>query len=836
MKKTLILFILSLLFYLITCSFNVQANQTFFKSSINPLQIKLLPGEISIRQTHIFKQNGIFRGIFTLEKNDGSYSLGLGEQTAPNIWEIKKEVLTDQQEISNPRVLFIDNQRIRLFYTKFETYYKLYSLDCNPEFNCYGEPNLALDRSETWEYRGIESGYPFLKNGLFYLFYSAWGDSFQIGLAYSSDGLHWTKCTNSPIIDYGAGEFLFEANNRFYLYYHFPREEGIAVRESSDALSCNMRWGEPQLILLPDKSYDQTHLVSPSIIADNSRLDLYYSGRDTERKWSLDLAYSQPATENILYLIIPGFFASWNKEAILHNRQVSIFDWKLPSFIQEYRGIEQSLINLGLVENKDFIAFPYDWRKSIDETAADLDNFLQTKIWSSDPNKKIRIIGHSLGGLIGRIYLQKYPLRNVDRLITVGTPHQGVVQVYNPLEFGEIERENTFLWLIEKIMVFINQRQGEKEKETIGRVLPVLYDLFPTFDFLRTQDNKIIPNDSMMIVNTTLKRYNNSFADIFPQFTAIYGEKNNRTLAGYFVNISGDEQLDPKPVSPYYEAGDYMVLSNSAKDERDEDYQELPLDHNELIYKKMGIERIFDLLSLDYKDNQITEGSKTEISPALIFMMQSPAEMEVIFNGQSYHEEDGIIFIPGAAHGQYNLKVRGNEKGAYTVSIGGINENNDSWQKVEGVISNDKPQDQTDSYQIDFGDNLSYKIISDEPTETPTPAITTPNPTPTLASNPQISSITPTSYLAPILIVDNTNPVATETSVLVETVTPSKAKINKMGSNDEKILGVSKRVGYDEDNKSKNPSQQNIYLFLIFFTLLSVGGFALLRKKLRRIN
>jgi triacylglycerol esterase/lipase EstA (alpha/beta hydrolase family) len=40
---------------------------------------------------------------------------------------------------------------------------------------------------------------------------------------------------------------------------------------------------------------------------------------------------------------------------------------------------------------------------------------------------KVVLVGHSMGGLVARAYLQRYGGANVTRLITVGTPHEGSV-------------------------------------------------------------------------------------------------------------------------------------------------------------------------------------------------------------------------------------------------------------------------------------------------------------------------------------------------------------------------------------------------------------------------
>lgn len=51
----------------------------------------------------------------------------------------------------------------------------------------------------------------------------------------------------------------------------------------------------------------------------------------------------------------------------------------------------------------------------------------------------ITLIGHSLGGLVGRYYLRRYPSQGVRRLITLGTPHQGTRAAWRLLGVGRLQ-------------------------------------------------------------------------------------------------------------------------------------------------------------------------------------------------------------------------------------------------------------------------------------------------------------------------------------------------------------------------------------------------------------
>jgi pimeloyl-ACP methyl ester carboxylesterase len=75
--------------------------------------------------------------------------------------------------------------------------------------------------------------------------------------------------------------------------------------------------------------------------------------------------------------------------------------------------------------------FPYDWRKDNALAASLLADVVDAMAASLGRDPEIDLVAHSMGGLVGRCYLESgsYSLRPgfsaVKRLITIGTPHRG---------------------------------------------------------------------------------------------------------------------------------------------------------------------------------------------------------------------------------------------------------------------------------------------------------------------------------------------------------------------------------------------------------------------------
>jgi Lecithin:cholesterol acyltransferase len=112
--------------------------------------------------------------------------------------------------------------------------------------------------------------------------------------------------------------------------------------------------------------------------------------------------------------------------------------WMFATTWDPYRAFLARLRKSGF----DVRGFPYDWRLSCITNASRLADQISRWWWPGhtparvENNERITIIGHSLGGLIGRYFVESDQLdgaRYVRQLITAGTPHLGAPEVYTHL-------------------------------------------------------------------------------------------------------------------------------------------------------------------------------------------------------------------------------------------------------------------------------------------------------------------------------------------------------------------------------------------------------------------
>lgn len=102
--------------------------------------------------------------------------------------------------------------------------------------------------------------------------------------------------------------------------------------------------------------------------------------------------------------------------------------------LDQYNRLGDYLVEeLGYERGNDLLEFPYDWRQDVRQSARRLGERIEA--W--DPPAPVTIIGHSLGTLVSRFYVERLGgQRRVERLILMGGPHQGVPKAAASLVLG----------------------------------------------------------------------------------------------------------------------------------------------------------------------------------------------------------------------------------------------------------------------------------------------------------------------------------------------------------------------------------------------------------------
>ncbi|MDP4011440.1 MAG: peptidoglycan DD-metalloendopeptidase family protein, partial [Candidatus Roizmanbacteria bacterium] len=140
---------------------------------------------------------------------------------------------------------------------------------------------------------------------------------------------------------------------------------------------------------------------------------------------------------NNLQAILPGNDDYFDILRLKTDGQTGEADLALTGNVLDvYQETIDLLTSADYVLGRDLFVFPYDWRKDIRATADLLDQKIES-VKQQTKSKKVDILAHSMGGLVARNYLiEPKNAIKVSKLITLGTPHLGAVEMIKNLRYG----------------------------------------------------------------------------------------------------------------------------------------------------------------------------------------------------------------------------------------------------------------------------------------------------------------------------------------------------------------------------------------------------------------
>jgi len=428
-----------------------------------------------------------------------------------------------------------------------------------------------------------------------------------------------------------------------------------------------------------------------------------------------------PAPENIPIVLLPGFGGSWNTTALVTGGDGGT--WKKTPFIKVYDNIKQTFLNEGYVQNDDYFEFYYDWRKPVDLLADKLDDFLGSIVLlDKPPDSKINLVGHSMGGVVARAYVQKYGEESVNKLVTTGSPHEGVIPAWQAWSGGEVGDRWSWQWIGLQLYLQLHKGKYLSPVRAVQDLTPALENLTPIFDFAKDESGEIINVETMSSYNNYLDNLKTNLTNEIKQLMV--------TIAGHEYNQSkdtvewfklGDRNFldrllgkwpEGKPIeTEYTDLGDLTVLEKSAL--VNESLNEIvDSSHVELVSSSEGIEAILESLGM----SEVTVSSQVASlprNPSLIFFLHSPANIQVTspdgfqaghgvvsqIPNSIYSPEDKMLIIYNALIGEYEVRMLGEDDGQYGLEVGYLTEEEEKWFQVTDKTT----LDEVDSYRMRFG-------------------------------------------------------------------------------------------------------------------------------------
>lgn len=397
---------------------------------------------------------------------------------------------------------------------------------------------------------------------------------------------------------------------------------------------------------------------------------------------SIDLDYIKvgdgnwsDTTQNKI-ILLPGMGGSWNERAMVLNQIVPQSDWRMTPFVRNYDAILKAFDDNGLVKNTNYFVYNYDWRKPIASQIIDFNNYVNNLGLTT--GEKVDIVGHSLGGVIGRIWTQENS-NKVGKVVTLGSPNAGAVKVYDMWNGAKIANPTEPGTIALNVLLALQRKNNQTAVETMRTYAPALKDLLPTFDYLKKNGVIVVPPQ-----NTYLSQKNSTVSSVFDKLLAVDGKGINTYE---WINLTERNLFDValgqweqgRPLTYTQADGDGTVLKKSAIFAGDGNatvvagHGDVPDKAINLVLTELGLGKT------------IASVASSNFSGA-VFYIGSPATLTVNCGSGDISETDGFVLVLNKNISDCTVKLTGTDNGTYHLVMGNSSDD-DSWKYSEGNIS-----------------------------------------------------------------------------------------------------------------------------------------------------
>jgi pimeloyl-ACP methyl ester carboxylesterase len=216
--------------------------------------------------------------------------------------------------------------------------------------------------------------------------------------------------------------------------------------------------------------------ITGSVLKKNDKVVWGYSAGTIARALltlggSMETALALPHDDPAVDDLGDGIVA----EALMPDLHLLPGIWKIDGYGRIADAIKSAF---EVAEGRNFYTFPYDWRRDNRVAARRLRRAAQGWLaaWrqaSGNPAAKLILIGHSMGGLVSRYYLECMEgWRDTRTLVTFGTPYRGSLNALDGLANG-----------ISK---------GPLDLSTVTRQFTALYQLLPIYECYDAGDGSLV--------------------------------------------------------------------------------------------------------------------------------------------------------------------------------------------------------------------------------------------------------------------------------------------------------------------------------------------------------
>ena len=467
-------------------------------------------------------------------------------------------------------------------------------------------------------------------------------------------------------------------------------------------------------------------------------------------------------------VLVPGMLASWNPGCILFGsgcEDESAWEF-FPIIAREvYQPLIDQLASAGYTEDNHYLKIVYyNWTQPIDSNLQRLmDKIDEVKTLTGAT--QVDLIGHSMGGLLSRAYVQSdaYLARHdVAHLITLGSPHLGAAKAYPYWEAAYLyeplpEEYNQWVILLNYIARVIPWRVAG-----LHAMIPGAQDLLPTADYIdegQTIAGYIYDasNGDALLAEGQMVHRNAYLTGLYEDVSTLFERTNTYAFYGTDESTPARFYTQPRPFwewpawddgSPIWSrqaefksiAGDGTVMASSAKlpcpGGSDDCVRGFPgVDHGGMAGNNAVLTAIFDTLGISQRAEVEPGQIVQENTDALLvlslygesdFTITDPAGRSIgpgsaEIPGAEYASSPGdpykLILIPAPLDGNFKVDVSGTGDGQYLLGL------LDNFTPPASVITDTEALWDSAQSQIQAGITVTFELTYTEATSPTTSLI-----------------------------------------------------------------------------------------------------------------
>lgn len=296
---------------------------------------------------------------------------------------------------------------------------------------------------------------------------------------------------------------------------------------------------------------------------------------------------------NYPIVFIPGLFGTLGDDVIKGTGKLS---FGLAERV--YRPFIEILNSMGYIEEENLFISYYDWKSRVLDS---INRYLYPdieRIKRQTGYNKVIIIGHSLGGLLGRGYMTYFDPSSVEKLIMIGTPNFGAIDAYcfwggGKLPYPKVEENVLYNGLKLGFILYYKFYHDMDYLKVLREMFPVAEDLLPSYeygDYLYWEQDQIkeyVSINSMSIENAFLNKLNIRPVDLERLY--IIAGSNTPTNMEFLIDVKDGGRgrwVDGKPIKiQKTNYGDGTVTTPSVLGNLGDNNIILKGNHIEILYK-----------------------------------------------------------------------------------------------------------------------------------------------------------------------------------------------------------------------------------------------------------